>query len=65
MKAVIEVTDCQDCPFATDHRGHGECWKQCSHPQHSQGAYGNILWGCQEKFKATPNWCPIKEKNTC
>ena len=63
MKAVIEVTDCRDCPFATDHRGHGECWKQCSHPQHNQGAYGNILWGCQEKFKATPNWCPIKEKN--
>ena len=64
MKAFIEVTDCRDCPFAGDHRGHGECWTECRHPQHNQGAYGNILWGCQEKFKTTPIWCPIKEKNT-
>jgi len=64
MKAVIEVTDCQDCPFANDHRGHGECWKECCHPQHNQGAYGNILWGCGAQFKATPSWCPLKEKNS-
>jgi hypothetical protein len=61
MKAEIEVTDCRDCPFANDHYGHGECWKECRHPQHSQGGHGNILWGCQEKFKATPVWCPLKE----
>jgi hypothetical protein len=60
MKAVIEVTDCRDCPFAHDHRGHGECWKECTHPQHNQGAYGNVLWGCQAKFTATPDWCPLK-----
>ena len=63
MKAVIEVTDCQDCPFANDHRSQGECWTECQHAQHNQGAYGNILWGCQEKFKVTPSWCPLKEKN--
>jgi hypothetical protein len=60
MKAVIEVTDCRDCPFGHDHRGHGECWKECNHPQHNQGAYGNVLWGCQAKFEATPDWCPLK-----
>lgn len=61
MKAEIEVTDCRDCPFANDHRGHGEGWKECRHPNHNQGAYGNILWGCGAKFKAVPDWCPIKE----
>ena len=63
MKAVIEVTDCRDCPFAGDHRGHGECWKECRHPQNNRGAYANILWGCQEQFKSTPSWCPLKEKS--
>lgn len=59
MKAGIEVTDCRDCPFAHDHYGHGECWKECRHPQHNQGGYGNILWGCGAQFKSTPAWCPL------
>ncbi len=64
MRTVIEVTDCRDCPFARDNLGQGESWKECRHPQHNQGAYGNRLWGFKEKFKATPSWCPLKEKNT-
>jgi len=62
MKAVIQVTNCQDCPYAHDYRGQGEGWKECRHPQHNRGGYGNILWGCQEKFKATPSWCPLEMK---
>ncbi len=61
MKATVEVTDCRDCPFARDHRGHGECWKECCHPQNNRGPYENILCGCQEQFKCVPKWCPIME----
>ena len=63
MRLEIEVTDCRDCPMAHDHRGHGECWKECAHPDYRGDPYGNILWGCGAEFKAVPNWCPIKEKN--
>ena len=62
MKAEIEVTDCRDCPYAKDHRGHGECWKYCSHPQGHRPGYGDILWGCGAQFEATPAWCPLKAR---
>lgn len=54
-----EVTNCSDCPFKHYHYGHGECWYECSHKYHGRGAYGNILWGCQEKFTEVPEWCPV------
>lgn len=59
MKIETEVTDCRDCPFRRDHRGQGECWTECGHEAHRRPAYGNILWGCQEQFQATPSWCPL------
>ena len=66
MKITVEkeVTDCRDCPMATEHYGQGECWTQCSHPDRKTTAYGNILWGAQQQFQAVPAWCPAKEKNT-
>lgn len=54
-----EVTGCNDCPFAYAHYGHGECWTECSHKNHGRGYYENILWGCQERFTRTPDWCPL------
>lgn len=63
MKLEIEVADCRDCPMARDHRGHGECWTYCAHPNNGRGAYEDILWGCGAEFEAVPDWCPIKEKN--
>ncbi len=62
MKVLIEydITDCRDCPFKYDHRGHGECWAECTHKDHGQQSYGNILYGCGEKFKSIPVWCPLK-----
>lgn len=61
MKVIIEhdVTDCRDCPFAYSHYGQGECWTECSHKENGRPAYENILWGCQEQFKAVPGWCPL------
>ena len=56
-----EVTDCRDCPFAKSHYGHGECWTYCSHPENGREAFENILWGCQENFKKTPDWCPLND----
>ena len=63
MHAVIEVTDCRDCPYANDHRGQGECWTECRHPKNNKSAYENILWGCQEQFKSTPIWCPLMNRS--
>ena len=54
-----DVNNCTDCPFRDDWRGHGECWAECTHKDHGQGAYGCILWGCQEEFEAVPVWCPL------
>lgn len=61
FKATVEigVTDCRDCPFARQHRGHGECWTECAHKGNGRGFYENILWGCQEDFKTIPEWCPL------
>ena len=67
LKLEFEVTGCNDCPMRKDHSGHGECWDYCSHPDHNQPAYGEILRGCNErnpeKHKPdwTPDWCPIKD----
>ena len=60
MKVTIEidVTDCRDCHFNRYHSGHGECWYYCSHP-YSPDGYDDILYGCGEKFKEIPNWCPL------
>ena len=55
----IDVTDCSDCPFTKDHRGHGECWSYCGNGGHGQEPYGDILWGCGGEFRKTPEWCPI------
>jgi len=60
-QVTIEVTDCRDCPYKHDHRGHGECWAECNHPD-APGGYKNILWGCQESFEKVPGWCPIFSK---
>lgn len=62
MKVIIEVTDCRDCPFAKEHRGHGECLMFCSHKDAGRKGYENVLFGCFEKFKEIPEWCPLKEK---
>ncbi len=59
MKTTVEVTDCRDCPFRKQNRGHGECWDYCYHKEHGQKAYENILWGCQKEFTKIPKWCPI------
>ena len=61
MKLTIEIKDCTNCPMKRDHRGHGECWTYCSHPESPKG-YDNILWGCREEFTALPDWCPIMAK---
>lgn len=58
----IEVTNCLDCPFKKEHRGQGECWSYCSHPETKQKTYENILWGCQARFIEVPKWCPIFKK---
>jgi len=55
----IKVSDCRDCPFRYSHRGHGECWEECSHKDHKRDPYQNILWGCQREFSQTPIWCPL------
>ena len=62
MKLEVEVKDCRDCPMRHSHRGHGECWEECCHPEFPGGAYDNILWGCQESFKEIPKLCPLKKK---
>lgn len=59
MKAVIEVKNCEDCPFRKSNRGHGECWEYCNHPENGRPPYEDILWGCQERFRSIPNWCPL------
>ena len=63
MRIDLEVTNCEDCPLAKAHRGHGECWTYCSHPNHGRASYEDILYGCNEKFKGTPNWCPLLKEN--
>lgn len=55
---VIRITDCRDCPYARDHKGHGECWKECWHPDEKGDTYG-IIWGCRESFTKIPKWCPF------
>lgn len=58
------MSHCQRCRFAYSHRGHGECWTECSHPvAHRRGPFMNILWGCQEEPKPVPEWCPIRAEN--
>lgn len=60
VQVLYDITDCRDCPFAKQHVGHGECWTECSHKGNGRlNPYGNILWGCQEDFKAIPPWCPL------
>ena len=59
MKVTVDVTDCRDCPFRGSSRGHGECWEQCDHNENGRGAFKDILWGCQEDYKKTPEWCPL------
>lgn len=59
IQLEIDIKNCTDCPFAKEHIGHGECWTECDHKNHNQGAYGNILWGCQSKFEKVPEWCPL------
>lgn len=54
-----EITGCGNCPFAKSHSGHGECWTYCSHKANGRKPYEDILWGCFEKPKPTPDWCPI------
>lgn len=51
--------DCEDCPFEKRETGGPECWTECSHPEHGQNPYENILWGCHEGFKEVPEWCPL------
>ena len=59
MKIEVTINDCRDCIFARDHRGHGECWKYCSHPEKNRPAYADILWGCGAQFESVPMWCPL------
>ena len=59
INITLDITDCRDCIFTYDHRGHGECWTECQHKDHSRGAYETILWGCQQSFAKTPDWCPL------
>ena len=64
MKTVLvsikhEVTGCDNCPFAHHHVSQGECWTECVNKDSGRGYYKNILFGCQEKFKAVPAWCPL------
>lgn len=61
MKVIVEINvdNCLNCPFKKEHRGHGECWTYCSHPDKTVKPYEDILWGCQESFTKTPTWCPI------
>lgn len=59
MQIETNMKDCRDCPFKASIRGHGECWEQCTHKNHGQAPYANILWGCQEDFKEIPAWCPL------
>lgn len=61
MKVTIEadITDCRDCWFKKFHYGQGECWVECSHPEHNQGPYDNKLWGCSGDFESIPQWCPL------
>lgn len=59
LKIEKIVNDCQDCPMRRSHSGHGECWDFCAHEK-APGVYENIINGCQEKFKGTPQWCPLE-----
>ena len=54
-----DITNCTDCPFKYNHRGHGECWTECLHKENGRKYYDNILWGCQEDFTKIPDWCPL------
>lgn len=64
-QVVINVTDCRDCPFRKQHRGHGECWDYCSNQNTGLGLYDRILFGCNQPSNfRPPNWCPVfKESN--
>lgn len=62
MILEVKVTDCRDCPMRKPNRGHGECWEYCSHPKNGRKPFEDILWGCQEEFKETPDWCPLKQQ---
>lgn len=64
MKIIVEmeVAGCGDCPMRQSHRGHGENWDWCSHPQSPKG-YDNII---KQDYKVpsthiTPEWCPGKQ----
>lgn len=58
---TLEITNCEDCLLKKSHKGHGECFEYCSHPDSPDG-YQSIIHGCQEKFTETPSWCPIFKK---
>jgi hypothetical protein len=60
MILTVEVKNCNNCPFAKAHRGHGECWTECTHPDNNRNPYENILCGCNQELPTTPPyWCPI------
>lgn len=42
MKIIIDIEGCRNCPYKHHHRGHGEDWEECSHPQ-APGGYASIV----------------------
>lgn len=54
----IVVNDCRDCYFTYRHRGHGEAWEECSHPDSDEWP-GNIINGYDEDCESIPIWCPL------
>lgn len=60
MKLILDVTDCMDCPMLKYHGGQGERWWHCFHKDSPNG-YESIVIGWDNKFKGTPDWCPLKE----
>jgi hypothetical protein len=61
----ILVKDCTNCLFCNHHRGHGENWHECRHPD-SPGGYDNIIQGGNTRSRPLkmPNWCPLKSGET-
>ena len=60
MKKEHLVTACDVCPLRRQHRGQGEYWEFCTHPESPKG-YDNIipLRGEIPKF---PEWCPLQKE---
>lgn len=60
VKTVFSINGCVDCPFKHGHRGHGESWEECRHPDSPKDSWGNIInrhGNDTEAFR--PEWCPL------